>query len=240
MAPLTPEKKELLLKRLAEGRAKTKAARAEAKEKGMADPKPRKVRKDKKVQEIKEVKEGKADKNGHAEPVDTAEALADPLTTKPPRESKRPISSAKDDAVNAVAAKYVDPQENVTTKIDVPNLPDKAGRKKIVDDAEMLPEAKGPKDLSTTGRTKKIDDNVLLTNKETGNQVITDMFPGQEASIKKALKKNKTENKPEAPAPVPSPPEKTVRSVINHVPDVKAIEARAPFSFSAIRKALYQ
>ena len=234
MAPLTPEAKAALLKRLTEGRAKTKAARADAKEKGHPDPKPRKVRKDKKVKE---------DKNSHAEPVDTAEALEDPLMEKPAREGKkapRPIDGAKSDAVNTVEAKYVDPEENKTSKIDVPNLPDAKGREKIVKDAEVLPEAKGPKDLSTTGRTKKIDDNVMLTNKETGHQVISAQYPGQKESIKKALKKDKTENTPEAPAPVPNPPEKTVHNILRHIPDVKAIEAREPFSFSAIRKALYQ
>jgi len=66
------------------------------------------------------------------------------------------------------------------------------------------------------------------------------MLPGQKESIKKVLRKNKTENTPEAPAPVPVGPEVTTKSVMNHVPDVKAIEARAPFSFSAVRKALYQ
>jgi hypothetical protein len=228
MAPLSPEAKAALLKRLTEGRAKTKAARAEAKEKGLPDPKPRKVRKDKK------------DKNGNAEPVDPKEAIVDPLADKPVREGIRPIDGAKAEAVNVVAAEPVDPSVTKTTKIDVPNLPDAKGRKMIVKDAEVLPEVKAPKALSTTGKTKKIDDNVMLTTEETGNQVITTMLPGQKESIKKLLKKNKAENTPEAPAPVPVGPEKTVKSVINHVPDVKAIEARAPFSFSAVRKMLYQ
>jgi len=231
MAPLTPEAKAALLKRLVEGRAKTKAARAEAKEKGLPDPKPRKVRKDKKV---------KADKNGNAEPVDPKEAIVDPLADKPAREGVRPIDAAKTEAVNAVAAAPVDPEPSKSTKIDVPNLPDAKGRSKIVKDAEVLPEVKAPKALSTTGKTKKIDDNVLITTQETGNQAITNMMPGQKASIKKLLKKNKAENTPEAPVPVPVAPEVTTKSVIKHVPDVKAIEARAPFSFSAIRKALYQ
>jgi len=228
MAPLSPEAKAALLKRLTEGRAKTKAARAEAKEKGLPDPKPRKTRKDKK------------DKNGSAEPVDKKEAIVNPLADKPAREDKRPIDGAKADAVNAVAAEPVDPSVTKTSKIDVPNLPDAKGRKMIVDDAEVLPEAKGPKALSTTGKTKKIDDNVLITTQETGNQAITNMMPGQKESVKKLLKKNKTENTPEAPAPVPVGPEVTTKSVIKHVPDVKAIEARAPFSFSAVRKMLYQ
>lgn len=231
MAPMTPEAKAALLKRLSEGRAKTKAARTEAKEKGMPDPKPRKVRKDKKV---------KVDKNGNAEPVDPKEAIVDPMANKPAREEVRPIDGAKAEAVNVVAAMPPDPESNATSKIDVPNLPSKENRKKIVDDPEVLPEAKGPKDLSTTGRTKKIDDNVMLTNKESGSQLISNQMPGQKESIKKVLRKNKTENTPEAPAPVPNPPEKTVKNLVHHVPDVKAIEARAPFSFSAVRKLLHQ
>jgi len=224
MAPLSPEKKAELLKRLVEGRAKTKAAREEAKAKGLPDPKPRKVRKDKKVKDA----------------VDPKEAIVDPLADKPAREGVRPIDGAKTDAVNKVSAEPVEPSPSKSSKIDVPNLPDAKGREKIVDDAEVLPEAKGPKALSTTGKTKKIDDNVLITTEETGNQAITNMFPGQKESIKKLIKKNKTENTPEAPAPVPVGPEKTVKSVIKHVPDVKAIEAKAPFSFSAVRKMLYQ
>ena len=222
MAPLTPEKKAALLKRLVEGRAKTKAAREDAKAKGLPDPKPRKVRKDKK---------GK---------VDPKEAIVDPLADKPAREDVRPIDGAKTEEVNTVAAKPVEPSPSKTSKIDVPNLPDAKGRSKIVEEAEALPEVKGPKALSTTGKTKKIDDNVMLTTEETGNQVISTMLPGQKESIKKVLRKNKTENTPEAPAPVPVAPEKTVKNVMSHVPDVKAIEAKAPFSFSAIRKALYQ
>lgn len=222
MAPLTPEKKAALLKRLVEGRAKTKAAREDAKAKGLPDPKPRKVRKDKK---------GK---------VDPKEAIVDPLADKPAREDVRPIDGAKTEDVNTVAAKPVEPSPSKTSKIDVPNLPDAKGRSKIVEEAEALPEVKGPKALSTTGKTKKIDDNVMLTTEETGNQVISTMLPGQKESIKKVLRKNKSENIPEAPAPVPVGPEKTTKSVMSHVPDVKAIEAKAPFSFSAIRKALYQ
>jgi hypothetical protein len=228
MAPLTPEKKAALLKRLVEGRAKTKAARAEAKEKGLPDPKPRKVRKDKKV------------KNANAEPVDPKEAIVDPLADKPVREDVRPIDGAKSQDVNTVAAKPVDPSVSKSSKIDVPNLPDAKGRAKIVDDAEVLPEVKAPKALSTTGKTKKIDDNVMLTTEESGNQVISTMLPGQKESIKKVLRKNKTENTPEAPAPVPVGPEMTTKSVIKHVPDVKAIQAKEPFSFSAVRKMLYQ
>jgi hypothetical protein len=223
--PLSSEAKAALLKRLAEGRSKTKAARSEAKEKGLPDPKPRKAR---------------AKKNSaSAEPLDKAEAV-NPSAHPAAREDTRPISGAKNNATNAVAAMPPNPEETKSTKIDVPNLPDAKSRKRIVKDAEVLPESKPVKDLSSTGRTEKTDVNNLLVNKETGNQAIPAQYPGQKESIKKLLKKNKTENKPEAPAPVPVGPEVTTKSVIKHVPDVKAIEARAPFSFSAIRKALYQ
>jgi hypothetical protein len=218
------EIKSKLLKRLAEGRAKMKAARDHAKANGLPDPKPRKAR-------------------ARAEPVDPKMAIPDPIAIEPAREEIRPISGAKANDVNAVAAAPVDPQSNVTSKIDVPNLPgnaDTKGRKKPVDDAEAIPVAKAPKDLSTTGKTKAVDVNNMIVNQETGNQAISTQSPGQKESILKLLKTNKKEDKPLANAPVPSPPEKTVRSVFKHVPDLKAVEGRAPFSFAAIRKQLYQ
>jgi hypothetical protein len=214
---MAPEQKAALLKRLAEGRAKTKAMRAEAKEKGMPDPKPRKPR----------AKKGKLE-------------AVDPSAHKPSRETIPPIDSAPAGAKNTVSSLPVDPEMNVTTKIDVPNLPDKKGREKIVKDAEVLPEAKAPKALSSTGSTKPLDVNDLLVNKETGSQVISAQYPGQEESILKTLKKNKKENKPSAPAPAPHPEEKTVDKMISHLPDAGAVKAKAPFSFSAVKKLLYQ
>jgi hypothetical protein len=134
----------------------------------------------------------------------------------------------------------VDPSENATSKIDVPNLPDKEGRKMIVEDPEEPAEAKPVKGVSATGKPEKYNNNVILTNEETGNQAIPAQYPGQEESILKLLKKNKRENKPLAAAANPMPTEKTVDNVTHHVRDIKAVEARAPFSFSAIRKVLYQ
>jgi len=233
MAPMHPDHKAALLKRLAEGRAKAKAARADAKAKGMPDPKPRKAR-------AKKMPEHMKDHGKHAEPVDKKEAIVDPLTVKSPRETLPPIDGAPMYAKNEVAVAPVDPEMTVTSKIDVPNLPNAKSRKKIVKDAEVLVEAKDPKDLSTTGKTKGYDDNQILRNEETGNQAIPAQYPGQEESILKLLKKNKTENKPLSPMPVPNPPTKTVKNVFKHVPDMKAVESRAPFSFAAIRKVLYQ
>jgi len=223
---MSPEHKAALLKRLAEGRAKVKAARSHAKEKGLPDPKPRKAR-------------AKKDHGKHAEPLDKKEAL-NPMEHKPAREMIPPIDGAPADAKNTVAILPVNPEETVTSKIDVPNLPDKKSRKKIVEDAEEIVESKGFKDLSATGKTKGYDDTEIIRSRESGNQAIPAQYPGQEESILKVLKKNKTENKPLSPMPVPNPPEKTVRNVFRHVPDLKAVEGRAPFSFAAIRKQLYQ
>jgi hypothetical protein len=221
MAPLSPEQKEALLKRLQEGRAKTKAAREEAKGKGLPDPKPRKVRKDKK---------DKASTDG---------ALADPLAAKPANDTIPPIDGAPDAAKNVVAAMPPSPGVNPTAKIDVPNLPDKEGRKKIVEDAEEAPKPKGEKGLSRTGVPKKINENKLVVNEETGDQAISVQYPGQKESIKRMLKADKKSD-PVAPAPVPEPPSKTVKAVPSHTANLPSVEGRAPFSFSTVRKMLYQ
>jgi hypothetical protein len=68
---------------------------------------------------------------------------------------------------------------------------------------------------------------------------VSPAFPGQKENIKRALKADK-KDAPLASSAVPDPPSKTVRNVKAHVPDMKAVEGRAPFSFSAIKKALYQ
>jgi hypothetical protein len=219
MAPMSPEAKAALMARLAAGRTKHKKMRDEAKAKGLPDPKPRKSRK-------------KAT-------TDTAEALANPVAIKPDNDTVRGIDAAPPAAVNAVAAAPVAPAPRDTAMIDVPNLPEKSKRKKIVKDAEKEPVPKEEKGLSTTGKPAKINDNNLIVNEETGNQVITTMMPGQKESIKKVLTKNKKLD-PVAPVSNPTPSDKTVDNVKTHVPDVKAVQGRAPFSMSAVRKILYQ
>jgi hypothetical protein len=221
------EKKAALMKRLAEGRAKVKAARAEAKEKGMPDPKPRKPR-------------AKKDKGKHAETLDSKEAIAEPMENKPARETIPPIDGAPAGAVNTVAALPVDPEPNKSSKIDVPNLPDAAGRKKIEKNPEAVPEAKPRKGISSTGEPEKYNNNEIMRDLESGNQAIEGMIPGQKESIAKLLKKDKKEDKPLKPVSEPDPPKKTVKNVFRHVPDLKAVEGRAPFSFAAIRKQLFQ
>jgi hypothetical protein len=130
-----------------------------------------------------------------------------------------------------------------TKPIDVPNLPGEgkevASKNDIVKNAEAIPEAAPRKGLSSSGKPTKANVNNELVNEETGNSVASPAFPGQKENIKKALKADK-KDVPLASSAVPDPPSKTVRSVKSHVPDMKATEGRAPFSFSAIKKALYQ
>ena len=219
MAPMNDEQKSKLLARLKEGRARMKAAREEAKAKGQPDPKPRKKR----------VKLG---------------ALADPAAAQAANETIPPIDGAPRNAENAVAAVPPEPTATKSKPIDVPNLPGEgkavASKKDIVKDADVVPEAKPKKGISSNGKPTKVNDNDLIVNKETGNQAIEVNFPGQKESIKKMLVDDKKDNKPLASAPNPDPPAMTVKKVKTHVPDVKATEGRAPFSYSAIRKILYQ
>lgn len=221
MAPLSPEQKEALLKRLREGRAKTKTAREEAKGKGLPDPKPRKVRKDKKA------------------PASADGALKDPMAAKPANESIPPIDGAPPSAKNVVASIPPSPAPTESSKIDVPNLPDSTGRKKIVEDVEKAPMPKDPKGLSRTGKPKKINDNEIIANEETGDQAISVQYPGQKESIKKMLKANKKDD-PDTPASVPEPPMKTIKAVPSHTANLQTVEGRQPFSFSTVRKMLYQ
>jgi hypothetical protein len=223
---MSPEAKAALLKRLQEGRAKTKAMREDAKSKGLPDPKPRKPR-------------AKKAKNG--EPVDAKEAIPDPLAKKPAREEVKPIDGAKPEAVNTVSAMPPSPSPSETTKIDVPNLPSKKNPKKMVPDPEAIPEALPRKGISTTGNPEKYNNNDIIRNLETGDSAISVQYPGQKESIKKMLDTDKKQDKPLKPKPQPVVTEKTVDSIPKHVPDFKAVEGRRePFSFAAIRKTLYQ
>ena len=203
------EKKSKLLERLKEGRARVKAAREDAKAKGLPDPKPRKKR---------------------------AAKLAN--TEAPANNSKiAPISAAPPAAVNEVAAKPVDPSVSKSTPIDVPNLPE--SKKEIVKNPEAAPEAAPKKGIASTGRPKDYDNNEAMTtgSPDVMKQTMEFAYPGQKDAIKKDLKEKDNVLSPPAK---PVRPSKTVEKVKTHVPDVKAIEGRAPFSFAAIRKVLYQ
>ena len=218
MAPMSDEAKSKLLQRLKEGRERMKNARAEAKASGKPDPKPRKARKSK--------------------------VIADPASAPAQNETTPPIAGAPRNAVNAVAELPVDPTATKTEPIQVPNLPGEGkkveSKKDIVPDAEALPVPAPKKGLSSTGRPTKANVNHEIVNEATGNTVIPAQYPGQKESLKKLLTENKKDDKPLAPSSEPAPPNKTVRKVKTHIPDIKAVEARAPFSFSAVKKLLYQ
>lgn len=225
---MSPEAKAALLKRLADGRAKTKAMREDAKAKNLPDPKPRKPRAKK-----------MAGKN--AEPVDPKMALADPAANPPARDTIAPIDAAPTNAVNQVSAMPPSPEDNKSTEIDVPNLPSKKKPTVMVRDPEAIPEAAPRRDISTTGKPENYNNNEIIRNLETGDSAISVQFPGQKESIKKMLAVDKKQDKPLKPKPEPMPKEKTVESVTKHVPDIKSVEGRRePFSFAAIRKTLYQ
>ena len=201
------EKKSKLLERLKEGRARVKAAREDAKAKGLPDPKPRKKR---------------------------AAKMAN--TEAPANNSKiAPIDAAPPAAVNEVAAKPVDPSVSKSTPIDVPNLPE--SKKEIVKNPEAAPEAAPKKGIASSGRPKDYDNNDAMRSTEVLKQTVEMAFPGQKEAIAKELKQKDT---PLSPPAKPVRPSKTVEKVKTHVPDVKATEGRAPFSFAAIRKVLYQ
>jgi hypothetical protein len=214
---MNEEQKSKLLARLKEGRAKVKAAREDAKAKGLPDPKPRKKRN---------------------------AAVVNPSSAPSDNDAIAPIDAAPNNAKNTVSDMPPDPGATKSKPIDVPNLPGEgkevASKKDIVKDPMEVPEAAPKKGIASSGKPKKVEDNEMLTNMETGNQAIETNLAGQKESIKKVLKENKKENKPLAAAPNPMPDNKTVKNVKSHVPDMKAVEGRAPFSFSAIRKALYQ
>jgi hypothetical protein len=214
------EKKAALLMKLKAGREKTKAARDEAKAKGLPDPKPRKARKSKKL-------------------------AVDPTAHKAANENIPGIDAPTPASKDVVAQKPVDPTPSKSTPIDVPNLPDEAGLKKVVKDAEKKPVRKPKRDIASTGAPTGYGGNKLLREEESGMMAIETMLPGQKESIKEVLKSNK-KMKVLAPKSQPEPANAaggnnaTVEDVKKHIPDVKATEGKAPFSFSAIRKTLYQ
>ena len=125
--------------------------------------------------------------------------------------------------------------EPKTTIIDsqVPNLPSNPAtvEKKVTEDPESKPVVKR-KGVESSGQTNKMEAQDFLANENTGNTAITAQLPGQKDEIKKILKKKLPKL-----APVdPKPPTETVSNLKTN--DPKAIEARAPFSFNALRRKL--
>jgi len=212
----TPEQKAMMLARLKAGKDKKKAEREKAKAEGKPDPYPRKPR-------AKKAKTGDL-------------AIPDPLAEKPANDTVRPIDSKPPPA----PAPPTEPTPVESKPIDVPHLPE--DKSKIVKQPLKKPVSKTGtgKATDSSGVTPEIAVNQVLANMNTGNDVIPAQFPKQKESIKKLLRENK-KLKTESPAPVPVAPDVTVQKIKYHIPDVNAVERQGkPFSFSAIKKLLYQ
>ena len=211
--PLTDEQKKALMERLRSGKAKTAAARAEAKAKGLPDPKPRKPR-------------AKKSHDG---------AVQNPVAAPSNNDSIPGIQSAPE--TNKAAATTIAPAPTETKPIDVPHMPE--DKKDIVKDAAAKPKSRAKKAASdAAGVPATVKQNQMLTTEETGDMVIPVQYPDQKKSIEKALKKNK-ELRPETPH-TSNQENKTVKKQVSHAVDKPAIQASAPFSFAAARKVLYQ
>lgn len=190
---------------------------------------------------MERLKKGKAVKKAARD-----DAAAKGLPNPHPRKKRTMANTATPQINNTVrgidqataegtATKPLAKMSTVSAPIDVPHLPENL--KKIVKNSEALPE----------GRTlpAKIADQRDIVDNNTGTDVIEAMLPGQKESIAKLLKTNKKIRSIATPHPeavndiVAS---KTVHAANTgkHVPDVKAIEGRLPFSFSAMRKTLWQ
>jgi hypothetical protein len=115
----------------------------------------------------------------------------------------------------------------------VPNAPVNPAtvEKKVLENPEDKPEAT-LKGVQSSGETKKMEAQDFLATENTGNIAISNQLPGQKEEIKKQLKKKLPKL-----APVdPKPPQETADNLKTN--DPKAIEARAPFSFNALRMKL--
>lgn len=115
----------------------------------------------------------------------------------------------------------------------IPNAPVNPAtvEKAVLEDPEDKPVVKR-KGVESSGKTTKMEAQDFLANENTGNIAISAQLPGQKDEIKKVLK-----TKAPKLAPVdPKPPTETVSNL--KTDDPKAIEARAPFSFNALRRKL--
>lgn len=213
--PMTPEQKEALKARLAAGREKRKAARDDAKAKGLPDPYPRKK------------------KAAKAPPL-----AVDPSAHPPANEEIRGIDQATKDGV---AAKPVEPAKNATQPIDVPNLPAHV-KDVVVKKPEAAKQPAEPKGLDNSGKPKKVKIVDELVNQETGDMAVSAQYPNQIESVKKLLKKNKSIDVPKTAVNEtnPKPADPTTQRRDKHVADIKATTGREPFSFQAVRKLLGQ
>jgi hypothetical protein len=163
-------------------------------------------------------------------------AVVNPSSAPEKNNSVPQIQSAE--AKNVVADTPIKANPETTKPIDVP-VPTLPEDKKDVLKKTNQPTTRKGKATDGSGKPLAINQTETIQNDATGNQAIENMFPGQLETVKKVLKENKKIKAPQEKAE-PSPPEKTVKNVKKHIPDNQATAGREPFSFSAVRKILYQ
>lgn len=116
----------------------------------------------------------------------------------------------------------------------VPNAPVNPStvEKAVLENPEDKPVAE-PKGVRSSGETKKMDFQNFVANENTGpSTAITTQLPGQKELIKKVLSKKV----PKLSTPLKNPTDDTTKNLKTN--DPKAIEAKAPFSFNALRLRL--
>jgi len=115
----------------------------------------------------------------------------------------------------------------------VPALPSNpANDEKVIKNPEDAPVAER-KGVQSSGETKKMEAQDFIANRNVGpSAAITTQLPGQKEQIKKELKRKLPKLSPVDP----NPPEKTIKGLKTN--DPKAVEAKAPFSFNALRLLL--
>ena len=115
----------------------------------------------------------------------------------------------------------------------LPNLPaNPANGEKVIPDPEAKPEVER-KGVQASGETKTMEAQNFIMNENTGpSAAISAQLPGQAEQIKKELKRKV----PKIAKVDPTPPDVTTRTLTTD--DPKAISARAPFSFNALRMKL--
>jgi len=132
----------------------------------------------------------------------------------------------------AAALRKTPPKTQIIAN-QLPNLPaNPANGEKVIPDPEAKPEAER-KGVQSSGETKPMEAQNFIMNQNTGpSAAISAQLPGQKEQIAKELKTKV----PKIAKVDPTPPDKTTRNLTTD--DPKAIVAKAPFSFNALRMKL--
>jgi hypothetical protein len=163
-------------------------------------------------------------------------AAAAPLEKKVRKVSKRKESAA----APAKHSAETPAKPDGTTLLDQPHI-DKQAIAEVVPDAEKKPVKKrAPKAIQRDGETPQMNHLKALTEQNSGMAIVPADYPGLKGQIEKVLEV-RPEGIPESKKKVETAEIMLSKSTEGKTaPDMKAIEGRAPFSFSAIRQMLRQ